>query len=344
MWLLKKGIFCALLIFALAPFHAEGWERSPAETFAVFPQGAANPEGIAIDKKGNVYVTAFGVGAKGLGQIIVFNSNGRLLRKVRVADSSPLLLELAFHPTTGDLLVIDFGGKKVLKVNSSTGASTVFTTIPGEKAAGPNVLTFDAGGRVYISDSFQGVIWRSDKNGNGVAAGIPDVWAKDELLKTSGVPPFGANGLAFSNSGDALFVANTGSDWVVKIPVDASQKAGKAEVFVNSINGADGLIMDEAGNLWVAANQSNEIVVLDPSGRVIAKLGDFGGLGPDGAPNGLLFPASLIRSGKFIYVTNLALDLRLFGLAQTLDSQWAAAVKTHTIAKIRAVIPPVAGL
>jgi DNA-binding beta-propeller fold protein YncE len=118
MCLLKKAIFCALLIFALAPLHAVGWERSPATTFAVFPQGAANPEGIAIDKKGNVYVTAFGVGAKGPGQIIVFNSSGRLLRQVKVANSSPLLLELAFHPATGDLLVIDFGGKKVLKVNS----------------------------------------------------------------------------------------------------------------------------------------------------------------------------------------------------------------------------------
>ncbi|MCZ6647299.1 MAG: SMP-30/gluconolactonase/LRE family protein, partial [SAR324 cluster bacterium] len=324
--------------------HAEAWKRSPATTFAVFPQGAAKPEGIAIDKKGNVYVTAFHVGSKEPGQIIVFDSSGRLLRKVRVAGSSPLLLGLDFHPTTGKLLVIDFGGKKVLRVNSFSGAATVFTTIPGEKAAGPNVLTFDSAGNVYISDSFQGVIWRSDKNGNGVAAGVPDMWVKDDLLKTSGVPPFGANGLAFNNSGDTLFVANTGNDTVVKIPVDASRNAGKPEVFVNSIHGADGVIVDEADNLWVAANQANEIVVLDPTGRVIAKLGDFGGIAPDGAPIGLLFPASLIRGGEFIYVTNLALDLRLFGLPQTLDGQWAAAVKTYTIAKIRAVIPPVPGL
>ena len=344
MCLLNKTIFCALLIFALVPFQAQAWKRSPATTFAVLPQGATNPEGIAVDKQGNVYVTAFGLGSKEAGQVIVFNSSGGLLRQLRVADSSALLLGLAFHPTTGNLLVIDFGAKKVLKVDSFTGASTVFTTIPGEKAGGPNVMTFDSAGNVYISDSFQGVIWRSDKNGNGVAAGVPDMWAKDELLKANGVPPFGANGLAFNNSGDAMFVANTANDTVVKIPVDASGNAGKPEVFVNSINGADGLIIDEAGNLWVAANQANEIVVLDPTGRVIAKLGDFDGIGRDGAPIGLLFPASLIRSGKFIYVTNLALDLRLFGLAQTLDGQWAAAVKTHTIAKIRAIFPFVAGL
>src|SRR5439155_1711639 len=89
---------------------------------------------------------------------------------------------------------------------------------------------------------------------------------------------------------------------------------------VNSVNGCDGLILDEQDNLWLAANQSDEIVVVNPSGRVIAKLGDFGGVDAGGAPIGLLFPASLVRSGGFIYVTNLALDLRLFGLAQPVDA------------------------
>lgn len=166
------------------------------------------------------------------------------------------------------------------------------------------------------------------------------------LLTTSGVPPFGANGLAFNNNGEtALFVANTGNDTVVKIPVSGGPPTpGTPEVFVNSINGADGLIIDDEDNIWVAANQADEIVVLDPTGRVIAKLGDFDGISPRGAPIGLLFPASLVRSGEFIYVTNLALDLRIFGAAQPVDAQWAAQVTTHTVVKIRARIPPVRGL
>ena len=81
-------------------------------------------------------------------------------------------------------------------------------------------------------------------------------------------------------------------------------------VFVNSINGADGLIIDKDDNLWVAANQANEIVVVDKTGRAIA---------------------------------NLALDLRIFG-HPTVDSQWAADVKSHTIARIRARIPRISGL
>lgn len=278
---------------------------------------------------------AMGGTPSGVGQIIVFDHRGRLKRTVNVQGSSTLLLGLDFHPLIHALLVIDFGANKVLQVNSVTGASSVFMTITG--SGGLNALTFDEIGNVYVSDSFQGIIW---KTGPGGGAGIP--WLASPLLTTSGVPPFGANGLAFNRAGNALVVANTGNDTIVKVPLK-NGAAGTPEVFVNSINGADGLIIDEDDNLWIAANQADEVVVLNPTGRVIAKLGDFDGIDRKGRPRGLLFPASLVRSGDFIYVTNLALDLRLFELPQPVDAQWAAEVKRHTIARIPARIPPVRG-
>ena len=334
----------AALIAALVAVpvtSASAWTRTPATTFATLPAGAAHPEGITVDDAGNVYVATFDVSkpAGTPGEIFVFSPSGRLLRRLSVTGSSNLLLDLAFHPTTGALLVIDFGGKQLLTVNPFTGAATVFVTIPGGAAAGPNVLTFDAAGNVYISDSFQGVIWRTPPGGVAITA-----WKTDPLLTTTGVPPFGANGLAFNRAGDTLFVCNTGNDSVVRIAVVAGGAAGAASVFVNSVNGCDGLIIDEQDNLWLAANQADEIVVVNPAGRVIAKLGDFDGLDPKGAPRGLLFPASLVRSGEFIYVTNLSLDLRLFGLAPPVDALWAADVRQHTVSKIPARIPPIPGL
>jgi sugar lactone lactonase YvrE len=333
-------IVVVLLLLGCLPHVAAAWTRTPATTFATLPAGAAHPEGITVDGAGNVYVTTFDVTkASGPGALFVFSPSGRLLRQVAIAGSSQLLLDLAFHPATGDLLVLDFGSQHVLRVDPVSGASSVFATIPGGASAGPNVLTFDAAGNVYISDSFQGVIWRTGPAGGAIAP-----WVTSSLLTTSGVPPFGANGLAFNRAGTALFVNNTGNDTVVRIPVVGGGAAGTPAVFVNSVNGADGLIIDDDDNLWIAANQADEIVVVNPSGRVIAKLGDFGGVDPQGAPNGLLFPASLVRSGEFIYVTNLSLDLRLFGLAQPVDAQWAAQVTRHTVAKIPAHIPPVQGL
>jgi sugar lactone lactonase YvrE len=330
----------ALVLAAVLPFTALAWDRGEVERFATLPHGNKNPEGITADRRGNIYVTTFDVTrAEPGGRMFVFDRRGELRRTVNIEGASQALLDLAFHPNSGALLVIDFGNKQVLVVDPRTGASSVFTTIPGGSGAGPNVLTFDKDGNVYISDSFQGIIWKTGPSG----APLATEWTKDPLLATSGVPPFGANGLAFNKKGDALFVANTGNDQVIRIPVKDGM-AGTAEVFVNSVNGADGLIIDHHDNLWICANQADEIVVVEPKeGRVIAKLGDFNGLGRRGAPRGLLFPASLVRVGDWIYVTNLSLDLRLFGLAPPVDAPWAADVKRHTVARLKAKIPPLDG-
>ena len=329
-----------LAMLAAGPADASAWTRSPATTFATLPAGSTGPEGLTVGADGNVYVTTFGFNASGPvggpGQLFVFDPSGRLLRQVGVAGSTSHLLGLAFHPTTGDLLVIDFGAGNVLRVNPFTGASSSFMTVTG--SAGLNALAFDAAGNVYVSDSFQGIVWKT-----GPAGGAGTAWVTDASLLPSGVPPFGANGLAFNNGGTALFVANTANDTVVRIPVTGGVP-GTPAVFVNSINGADGLVIDRDDNIWVCANQSDEIVVLDPTGRAIAKLGDFEGIDSRGAAKGLLFPASLAFGGEFLYVTNLALDLRLFGLAQSVDSQWTQQVTTYTVSRIRARIPPVQGL
>jgi len=325
----------ALLIFSLP---AAAWNRSPATTFGTLPASATPPEGITVAPNGDVYVSTFGFPASGEsmapGQIIVFDSHGKLLRQMIVAGASPHLLGLAFHPTTNDLLVLDFGTGRVLRVNPLTGAIiNVFSNIGA--SSGLNALAFDAAGNVYISDSFQAKIWRVPPGG-----GAASTWVADPSLATTGLPPFGANGLAFNKSGSALFVANTGNDSVVRIPVGAGGVAGAAKVLTYSINGADGLIIDENDNIWVAANQSDEIVVIDPSGKAIAKLGDFDGIDNNGAVRGLLFPASLVFSGEFVLVTNLVLDTRLFGF-QTVDSQWAAQVTRYTVSKINRHLPPI---
>jgi SMP-30/Gluconolactonase/LRE-like region len=335
---LRQSLLAALVAFSLLSIPAVAWIRSPATTFATLPAGATPPEGITADAAGNIYVTTFGFPASGptatSGQLIVFDHSGRVIRQMAIAGASPHLLGLAFNPTTSDLLVLDFGAAKVLKVNPQNGASTVFSDIGG--GAGLNALTFDSGGNVYISDSFQGKIWKT-----GPSGGVATAWLTDPLLTTIGKPPFGANGLAFNRAGSALLVTNTGDDAVITIPVTGGSP-GTPTVLAYGINGADGLFTDEDDNIFVVANQSDEIVVLDPDGKVIARLGEFGGIDHRGAAVGLLFPASLVASGQFIYVTNLVLDTRLFGFP-TIDSQWAAQVTRYTVSKINRRIPPIRG-
>ena len=335
----------ATLLTATSP--AAAFDRGTTQLFAVLPAGATGPEGLTVAPNGDVYVATFGFNttgsASGPGKIYVYNDDGRLLRTLTVAGSTANLLGLAFHPTTHALLVIDFGGAKVLNVDPQTGSSSVFMTLPPPPLPPPppppspglNALTLDSAGNVYVSDSFQGIIWKT-----GPSGGVAMAWVTNALLATTGVPPFGANGLAFNKAGSALFVANTGNDQIVKIPVTGGTP-GTPAVFVNSINGADGLIMDEHDNIWVAANQSDEIVVLDKTGKVIAKLGDFDGVDRNGVPQGLLFPASpeFSRDKRSLFVTNLALDIQLFGLVQSIDSQWTAQVQRYTVSRIDTDFP-----
>jgi sugar lactone lactonase YvrE len=321
-------------VFSLFQLPADAWDRSHATTFAVLPPGSAHPEGITTDSKGNFYVVTWDYDHPGHpGHLIVFSPEGKFQRRVEIAGASSTLGDISFQQGTGNLLVVDSGGKKVLKVDPMTGASSVFTSVPGEKAA-PNGMTFDKKGNVYLTDSFQGTVWKT-----GPTGGAPTSWVKTDLLISHGFPPLGANGLAFDRAEAALFVGNTGDNTIVRVPV-VNGEAGQPEVWLNkSVNGPDGMFFDEEDRLWVVANQADEVVVFDKTGKMVAKLGDFEGLDEQGAPRGLLFPAEMTKIGDYLYVGNLTVDVRYFkGIAQTGISQWAAQVKVYNIVKVR--IPP----
>jgi sugar lactone lactonase YvrE len=337
-----------LAIGLLTAAPAGAWDRGDVEVLAVLPDATpgqpSSVEGLTVGPDGNIYVPTFGFNAKGAltgsAVLYVIAPDGKLVRQVTIANSSPHMLGLAFNPFNGYLLVLDFGAGKVLRVDPVTGGSSVFS---GPIAnSGLNALTFDPAGNVYVSDSFNGVIWKIGPTGGAATA-----WSTGPLLGpgTNLTPPFGANGIEFNNAGTEMFVANTAEHQIIKIPVNPDGSAGAASIFITGINAPDGIAIDQHDNLWVCANQEDDMVVIDPTGKVIAKLGDFNGIDEHGVARGLIFPASPAFSldGKTLYVSNLTLYLPYAGAQAAVDSAWTLQVEHFTVSKIRAVIPKLDG-
>src|SRR5450631_4501840 len=174
---------CGLAVGGFTVTPAVAWDRGDVDLLAVLPDAApgqpSSVEGLTVGPDGNIYVPTFGFNAKGAltgnAVLYVIRPDGTLVRQVPIAKSSPHMLGLAFNPATGFLLVLDFGAGNVLRVDPVSGASSVFMgPIAG---SGLNALTFDNTGNVYVSDSFNGIIWKT-----GPAGGPPATWSSFPLL------------------------------------------------------------------------------------------------------------------------------------------------------------------
>ena len=335
---MKKLLTVCTLFFALAISIGTGiaraddgtvTNRGAVETFVTLPDGVRFPEGLTANPAtGDIYVGTFDFGPNA-NKLLRYSKNGHLVAE-RNFGGTPLL-GLAFDSAHAKVYIANFGASKIQRIaaafNSATPIEDV-ATLPGIGAPGPrtegnpdgssdtisfgsshfpapNGLWFDKSGNLYVSDSFQGAIYRIDNPAACAPACAVTTVTQHPLLATAGFPPFGANGIALNSDESALFIANTGDDRVLKLDLASNTLT----VFAESINGADGVVFDKEGRLWVAANQADEMVALNGNGRVIAKLGEFQGIRHDGSPKGLLFPASPVIVGNDIYVTNLAIAL-----------------------------------
>jgi sugar lactone lactonase YvrE len=297
-----------VIFFALASllFAQPSAAASPSEVRNFGPDlrtTCAFPEGIAADPSGRLYASSANLAAaSGPANICVLDRAGNIVDVISVAPGPAgvaQLLGMLFVPGEG-LYVADFGGGggggRVLRVNVHTHDAAVVAS--GFLA--PNGLARDEDGNLWVSDSFAGSITKIRRNGT-----TRTFTYANELKPAAGeFPPFGANGIAFDREERYLYVAMTSRDQILRIRHEDGE-LGRIELFATgtpggALDGADGIAFDVKGNLYVCSNQSNEVAVLSPRGRVIA---EYRGTDDNRFSN----PASPVFVGRQVFVANLAL-------------------------------------
>jgi sugar lactone lactonase YvrE len=178
-----------------------------------------------------------------------------------------------------------------------------------DHSGGLNDLVFDRRGNMYITDHFQGRIWKVDPEGNA------EVWLDDELLDGNPENPIlivaamGSNGIVFDRSERHLYAGNLDFGEILRIGVNRNGTAGEIEIFASDplLEGVDGLVFDRRGTLYAAVNAQDSVVSINHWGEV--DVIETGGL-LDG-------PASLLFGGfgdaSSLYIANSAFS-RAYGL------------------------------
>jgi sugar lactone lactonase YvrE len=238
----------------------------PPVTVGRIPAPCA-PLGLAFDHAGKLYVTE-----PNSGRIFSFTPNAGTPPVAAVfASGVPGANGVAFD-RDGNLWVSDgtTGQGRVWRVDTNGIVTEVFRVQPMA-----NEVNLDAAG-------IGGV-------GRDVRTLPPGAITVTPLTRnaqnTAGSQPLVANGLAFDDDGD-LFVSDTarGALWKVKLDRHGNvrSRTGCDTTFTANtlclenlfvahplLEGADGIALDRAGNVWVDANERNAVVVVTRNGRVI---------------------------------------------------------------------------
>jgi len=273
---------CALALPTLSsakdlPERSQNYQHRTAfpEFIALDASQGEYPEGVAVDKVGNIFVS-IGGGSGPRGAILKFTPAGD--KSVLVDFGTPGAVGLAVD-ADGDVYV-------ARSIAPNNGVYRVdrqgrVVRLPGtEQIVFPNALAFDQRGNLYVTETFSinpssgafdlGGIWRIPPRGRA------QLWLRDELLTGLGPTlfpyPVGANGIAFYH-GD-LYVINTDQALVVRVPVGYHGRPGQPEVWTQVADVPesiffenpfiplmpDGLALDVHGNIYIAVPSRAAIV------------------------------------------------------------------------------------
>jgi len=232
-------------------------DPSAAETVGLVPQ-PCSPSGLAFGPDGLLYITGSGA------------ARDQIVRLRPDAGSPPVATPFATDVPQANGLAFDRRGS-LWATDGSVGVGTVFRVPPD--------------GGVGVA-AFRVPSLRNDVT--GTARGVGRITSTVNPFTAEATAPnpqtIVANGIAFTKRGD-LLVADTARGALWKVELDrngtvTSRESCDSTYSANTLclddvlvqhpylEGLDGIALDEAGNVWGAANERNAIAVAASDGSV----------------------------------------------------------------------------
>jgi sugar lactone lactonase YvrE len=239
---------------------------SPALVPVGFVPGPCSPSGIAFDAKGDLFIS----------------DNDKIWTLTPNATTPPTATVYGSGVPGTNGLAFDRAGN-VWTGDGTTGQGRVWKIPPGGGAGIEMFRVQPLSNEVNLNAAGVGGVGRDIRSLPPGAITVTPTTRNAQ--NTAGSQPLVANGVAFTHDGD-LLIADTarGAIWKVELDRDGSIRArmGCDTTFAENtlcldnilvthplMEGADGIALDEADNIWVAANERNAIVAVAREGRTV---------------------------------------------------------------------------
>ena len=213
-----------------------------------------NIEGPNVDKSGNLYVVNF----QKDGTIGLVHPDGSVELFVTLPQGSTA--NAIQFDAAGNMLLADFTGHNVLRVDMKTKAIAVFCH--NDQFNQPNDICINNKGQLFASDpswkASTGKLWRIEQDGKAVLL-------NGEMGTT--------NGIELSPDEKMMYVNESVQRKIWVFDVDAQGNLSNKRLFYKFEDfGMDGMKCDRDGNLYVCRHGKGTVAIFSPSGKLLREV------------------------------------------------------------------------
>jgi sugar lactone lactonase YvrE len=249
--MMPRLVLLFLLLVTKAVCQTEPYVVSDLTAENLFSE---NIEGPNVDKNGNLFVVNFQKDGT-IGQVA---PDGRVSLYVTLPYGS--VANAIMFDAAGNMLLADFKGHNVLKVNTANKKVSIFCHNGGFNQ--PNDLTINKKGQLFASDpnwkNGTGRIWRIEPDGKFV-----------KLVDDMGT----TNGIELSPDENILYVNESVQRKVWAFDVDEKGNISNKRLFHEFPDfGMDGMKCDAEGNLYITRYDKGAIAILSPEGKLVREV------------------------------------------------------------------------